>query len=402
MNQKSNEMGISYEVYVISEDKQFKELFESIPEVTLVVQFPSIERDIPCKAIFVDGKTLPVRELKHIRDQYPSIPIFFQAAHIQTNHSMENVITTCIAHDIQHLREDFTQNQIIEVIDEKLFGRGMKNKKRIVSFMGTHSGAGVSTTVLNVADLLAKRIDGKVIVLSLNMWDPSDYFLEYSGRYLNEVRIDLSNKNFTDEKFLNAVHHYKDSFYHLAGNRDIKQQRYYNNEEIDYLISRAREYFDVVLIDAGPHFDNACYAQSYINSDLRFLVTTQEPKGYEGYFPHIFEQLLAPLGSTGDDFFLIINRLNFSNTLATEKDIVDVLKMPHLTSVPDEGLLGSSAITQRILLSQNGPSKEYAEMLLPIVRAIIGKYGLKQTLMDEPIVQKGFLGKFKKKKTVSI
>jgi MinD-like ATPase involved in chromosome partitioning or flagellar assembly len=399
MKSKDIGIGTTFEIYTITDNKEYKSIFSSIEGITLAIQLPHLEGKIGCKAIYIDGRILPVKNLKDVRVLYPDIPVFYQSSNIQSQYLMQNVITTCLAHDIHHIHEDLTIEQVIYEVEQQLFRKGMKNVRRVVSMMGTHSGAGVSTTILNVADILAKRIEGKVIVLSLNPWDPSDYFLEYTGRYLNEIKIDLTTKNLSDEKFLDALHHYKDSFYHLAGNRDIKQQRYYSIEEIEYLIERARDLFDVVLIDAGPHFDNACYAQAYIGSDLRFLITTQEPKGYEGYFPHIFEQLLVPLGSKSTDFFLVINQLNLNNTLATEKDIVEVLKMTHLTSIPDEGVLGSSAITQKILLHENGPSREYIEMLLPIVRAIIGQYNLKQKDIGE-VVKKGMFNMFKKKKVI--
>lgn len=395
---KSKEtFGTTFGIYAITKNIKYKELISEIGDVTHVVQLPRLEGEIDCSAIYIDGHTLPIKELKSVRALYPRIPIFYQSANIQSDFLMQNAVTTCLAHDIKHMHEDFTDKQTVDEIEQQLFHKGTKNKRRVVSMFGSHSGSGVSTTILNVADLLAKRIEGKVVVLSLNPWDPSDYFLEYKGSYLNEIKIDLTTQNLSDDKFLGALHHYKDSFYHLAGNRDIKQQRYYTILEIEYLISRARDLFDVVLIDAGPHFDNACYAQSFIGSDLRFLITTQEPKGYEGYFPHIFEQLLAPLGSTSDDFFLVINRFILSNTLATEKDIVDVLKMELLTSIPDEGFLGSSAISQKRLLLENGPTREYVESLLPIVRAIIGQYSLKKVEIEESTHSSGFLSMFKKK-----
>ncbi|MDX1805854.1 MAG: ParA family protein [Paenisporosarcina sp.] len=389
----------TYEIYAITTSPSYKELFSQMEGVTLVVQLGQVEEGVVCKAVFVDGDTIPASELKFIRALYATQPIFYKMANVQNQYILKNILTTCNAYNISALNEGLTATQVKEELELSLFHKDGQSKKRIVSFFGTHSGAGVSTTLMNVADLLAKRIDGRVLVLSLNPWDVSDYFLDFHGRYLNDLNIDLKTKTLTDEKFLNSVHQYPGSFYHLAGNRDIKLQRFFQIEEMEYLLQRARALFDVVLVDGGPHFDNACYAQAYRESDLRFLVTTQEPKGYQGYWPHIFTQLLEPLGASTHDFLLILNRFSPENALATEKDIMEQLNMSLLSTIPDEGVLGSSAITQKRLLHANNSSKEYAETLQTIVNAIIGQYHLKVKTVEINQESKGFLGgMFKRKK----
>ncbi len=395
-----DQIGTAYEIYVISESKEYKELIESIDEVTNAVTIPKLEEDVDCKAIFVDGESLPVSMLKDLRDLYPSIPVFFHSNNIQNGPMLNHTLKQCSAHQVQHIKEELTKSQAVEDFALYLFRKESLNKKHVVSFFGTHSGAGVSTTIMNVADLLAKRIEGKVLVLSLNPWDPADYFLNYTGRYLNDLKIHLNHQTLSDERLLSSLHHYENSFYHLAGNRDVKQQRFYSSNEIQYLINRARDLFDVVLIDGGPHFDNSCYAQAFRESDFKVLITTQEPKGFQGYFPHIFEQLIAPLGGRADDYLLVINRFSPQVALATEKDISERLGMPHLTTIPDEGVLGDSAITQKTLLHENVTDKEYVATLLPIVRVIIAEYNLKQNDIQEPIQDKGFFRFMKKKSTV--
>ena len=392
----------TYDLYVLSDNPNYKVVFEQSNHFKFVIQNAIITKEVSCKAIFVDGDILPVAELKELRLHYPTQQIFYRVTNVQNMYIQRNIQATCAAHTVTALQENLTVEQLKEEVENILFQNGHAQTRRVASFFGTHSGAGVSTTLMNVADLLAKRIEGKVLVLSLNPWDASDYFIDYQGRYLNELKIDLKTKSLTDEKFLSSLQHYPDSFYHLAGNRDIKLQRYFKIDEIEYLLDRARDLFDVVLIDGGPHFDNACYAQAYRGSDLRFLITTQEPKGYMGYWPHIFEQLLQPLGALSNDFLLVLNRYVPENSLATEKDVTENLNIPLLATIPDEGSLGSSAITQKKLLHENGASKEYADTLLSINRAIINQYQLKEKPGFE-ISQstKGFFSRFRKEKTLA-
>lgn len=387
-------------IYIVTNNIVYKELFETLDGLENVVHLSTIEGNISCKAIFLDGNTIPLSMLKNVRQLYPKIPIFYQSIPSQNQLQLNNVITTCAAHQVQSINENHTNAQVVKDIDQYLYHRQSNSKRRIVGFFGTHSGAGTSTTLLNIADLLAENIVGKVLVLSLNPWDASDYFLEYDGQYLNDLKSSLRSKTLSNERFLNSIHHYENSFYHLAGNRDIKMQRAYQNEEIEYLLEIARDLFDVVLIDAGPHFDNACYAQTLKGSDLRFLITTQEPKGYISNFPLVYEQLIEPLGSTKNDFLLLINRFVPHNALATEKDIVERLNMSHITTIPEETHLGSSAIVQKKLLSKNGVTKEYAESLMPIVRAIISQYNLKQVEKIDNDQKNGFFSKIIRRKQI--
>jgi len=387
----------TFELYVISDNPVFKDVFEQSKQIDFVVRLSTLDEAVTCKAIFVDGDSLPVAELKELRLLYPTQAILYRQTNVQNMHIQRNIQATCAAHEVTVLPENLTPEQMKEEVEKHLFQSGIERSHRVASFFGTHSGAGVSTTLMNVADLLAKRIEGKVLVLSLNPWDASDYFNTYEGRYLNDLKIALKTKSLSDEKFLSSLHHYPDSFYHLAGNRDIKLQRFFKVEEIEYLLELARDLFDIILVDGGPHFDNACYAQAYRGSDLRFLVTTQEPKGYLGYWPHIFEQLLQPLGATSSDFLLVLNRYVPENALPTEKDVSENLNIPLLATIPDEGSLGSNAITQKKLLHENGASKEYVDTLLSINRAIINQFNLKEKPGFElPNDTKGFFSRFRK------
>ena len=248
---ETNEFDDLFDLLVISENPLYKETFAEIDGVSFVISQPIISDDIECHALFIDGEVVHVSDLSNIRAMYRDIPIFYRMANVQNTYLLQNIVITCNGHDITPVNEMLTLEQIKAFIEQTLFQTSKNQMKRIVSFFGTHSGAGVSTTILNVADLLAKRIEGRVLVLSLNPWDPSDYFLSYKGQYLNDLKIDLHTRSLTDKKFLSSVHQYPNSFYHLAGNRDIKQQRYFSSDEIDYLLEQAHALFDIVLVDGG-------------------------------------------------------------------------------------------------------------------------------------------------------
>lgn len=362
----------TFTLYLISSNALLKEQLEKVKGFSNIVAFNTLEPSIRCKAIVADGHNILPNELKELRQAYPNIPIYYQFHDITNHLQIKSIKTTCGAYAITPLSEHYSVEQIAEQLELELFSKENAKKQRVISFFGTHSGAGVSTTVFNVADVLGLKVTDHVLVLSLNPWDPSDYFLPYDGAYLNDLKIELMTDSLTEEKFISSVMKHE-HFYHLAGNRDIKLQRYYNPQEIEKLIQMAQRTFDVVLIDAGTHFDNAAYAQSYKSADLKFLVTTQDPKGFRGYWPHIFNQLIEPVGGSTDEFLLIINKFTPDLALITEKDLSTELGINLLTSIPNEQFFGATATAQRKLLHEVTPDKNYGQSLENIVNAIISR-----------------------------
>jgi Flp pilus assembly CpaE family ATPase len=391
----------NHEIYLVSTERELKAQLEQISKVTLVVQLANVESNIRCKSIVLDGQIVNVQELQSIRRDYPTVPIFYKMYNITNQQQMKNIQTTCAAHNIHVLSEYSTSGQIKEEVSWVLFQQENGSKARVVSLFGTHSGAGVSTTLLNVADILGKKVNEKVLALSLNPWDPSDYFLPYEGKYLNDIKIELKTDSFSTKKLMQSIHQYED-FSHLAGNRDIKLQRYYKTDEISKLIEVAKQAFDVVLIDGGTHFDNAAFAQAYKLSDLKLLVTTQEPKGYRGYWPHIFHQLLEPIGGKTDDFLLILNQYCPDLSLITEKSLSEELDISLLATIPDQSLYGPTAIAQKKLLHQVTSNKDYRSSIEMIANSIVSRSRLTiRSDSNQDIQSKGFINKLFKKKQVN-
>lgn len=394
-----DENGSNFEIYLISQNALLKELLASIPEVTFVAQIPKFDTSISCKAIVVDGGIFTYSELKGLRQGYPNIPIFYQIQRVTNELQTKNIQTICAAYEITTLSEYYSAEQVKEDVEEHLFRKSDSRRNQIISFFGTHSGAGVSTTVLNVADLMAQKVNEKVLVLSLNPWDPSDYFLPYKGEYLSDLKIELKNNGLTEEKLQKAVHSYPSSFYHLAGNRDIKLQRYYHTDEISALLEVAKRVFNVILIDGGTHFDNAAFGQSYKQSDIKFLIATQEPKGFRGYWPHIFHQLLEPIGGKTNEFLLIMNQYIPDISLINEKGISEELDMSLLATIPNVNFYGPMAIAQKKLLHTVTADKEYTLALETIINSIVTRVGLtiKPELQNEQKNKGIFKNLFRKK-----
>ncbi|MEK3992657.1 ParA family protein [Robertmurraya sp. FSL R5-0851] len=385
------------EIAIISKNSMYKELFDKHEEVTTCLVWDQVkDATIELGAIILDGEIFDIHQLPTLREKYPQTPVFFKPHTINSDVIMRNLTRLCAAHKVKMLSEYNTWEQTVEEIMNQLTDRESFLSKRLIGFFGTHSGSGVSTTVLNVARSLSQRVEEKVLVLSLNSWDPADYFYDYNGQYLNDLKIDLKTGSISPARLQEAVSK-QSSFYHLAGNRDIKMQRFFQPHEIQNLIKVAQEIFDVILIDAGTHFDTAPTIQSYLSSNLKFLVATQEEKGYRGYFPYVYQQLIEPIGGKSEDFMLVVNRFQPANTLINERALEEELNMTRVVTIPDMGELGTIASAQKRLLYDSSESL-YTKNIDLLSNLIISECRLKEkelVLDGTREKRKGFMSIFK-------
>ncbi|MGP4074175.1 hypothetical protein ACTWQB_16860, partial [Piscibacillus sp. B03] len=91
--------------------------------------------------------------------------------------------------------------------------------------------------------------------------------------------------------------------------------------------------FDIVLVDAGCHFDNANMVQSLYSSDYRFLLMNQQIKSQRKW-KETFRNILKPIGFTEEDFMMILNQYDTTGALPKQKDIHQQLQIPVLISIP--------------------------------------------------------------------
>lgn len=383
-------------IIVISNDSIYTELFKKNEDIQAVLLWDTLQKpNIEIQAVVVDGEIFDLKDLESIREQHPTIPVFYKPHAIHSDQIMRNVTRLCAAHKVSVLQEHATHEQTVEEVVSKITNRDNYLAKRVIGLFGTHSGAGVTTTTLNLARSLSQQVEEKVLVLSLNSWDPADYFYHYKGHYLNDLKVDLKTNSLTPARLSEATNFHM-SFYHLAGNRDIKMQRFYQPHEIEHLLKVAQEVFDVILIDSGTHFDTAPTVQSFLSSNLKFLVTNQEEKGYRGYFPYVYQQLIEPAGGKSEDFMLVINKFQPANALIDENALEEELNMTKVATIPDMGELGSMAAYQKKLLYDMADSY-YQKNIDLLSNLIISECRLteKEFIQEEKKEKKGFFSIFK-------
>lgn len=314
-----------------------------------------------------------------------------QIYYLLSTHPDSHLSMNCLNNGVSLIPPQLTPEQKIDNILKLIFPEAEKRTSNVISLFGSLPGAGVTSLTLALAKHLAS-FQINVGVLCLNVNNPGDYFSpEYKGLYLDELKSYLSNRVFSEEQLtcsMSTVHNFK----YLAGNRDIKKRLHYTTEEIKYLIQLARNVFDLVLIDAGAHFDNALTIQSLISSDLRFLVSTQSLRASNNW--HLtFEQIIEPLGFNNSNFLMIVNRFKDNINLPKQKSLVKEYNISVLQTIPDLGDLGLIAEQEKILLTEF-QVKQYHMSVTKIVDNICRLYGIpaqiRKTEISKGIFQRLF------------
>lgn len=298
----------------------------------------------------------------------------------------KQIKTICDSLNIRMLPPRLTIDQIISDIYEELFPSEEDSSSNIVTMISSIPNVGLTSTTLSLATAIGSLTDAKVGVLGLDAWDDGvDQISQYKGKYLNEIKTQLTNKLLDTDSFLELFHKdEKAPFYYLAGNRNTKMERLFTIEEMDYLISLAKRTFDLVILDAGSHWDNANIIQSLKHADLKLIIMNQQRKSIKK-FDLIDQHILLPLGYKRSEFLLVINGYNSDPSLLNEKDIHSELNIPYLTYTPHLDFLGiHSEMTQKILYHYH--NEEYNHSINHISRGIISRTNL--VMKQEEIIEK--------------
>lgn len=263
----------------------------------------------------------------------------------------------------------------------------MLQNNRVCTFFSSSGNTGTTNTVFSVALSLSKQVNARIGVLCLNGWDDStDYFVDPPA-YLDTLKPRLAGKMLgDDEELLGRFKEIENQkLYILAGNRNRRLDRIFTTEEIEYLIERSQQIFDIVLIDAGSHLDNAMSVQAVYSANMHFALLTQQPKVLKR-FQQIYEDILMPLSFTKEQLMFIVNQYQDKTFLLTEKQIAKELDVPDVYSIPlaENGMV--SELENRILYSYN--QQKYQLGIDKIAQHIGKEFGLRFNELEP--TKKGF------------
>lgn len=258
---------------------------------------------------------------------------------------------------------------------------------KVFTFFSSIGNIGLTTTVLSVADTISKITNSKVAVLNLNAWDDgTDYFAEPEFT-LDQIKSRLSGKMFLNtEDFTGKFNKLGDNLYILPGNRNRRTERLYDVDEVKYLIERTKEVFDVVLVDAGSHIDNALTAGAFDMSDKLYLILNQQDKAAK-QFNQIYNDVLIDFPIVKSDLKLIMTNYQDKSYLLNAEKVSREIGVPLVAMFPrvETGWLCEIEKSWSNLTD----NKEYAEQAFILAEAICFETNL-VVLDDGNKKKKGF------------
>lgn|GEM_PF-1211176 len=388
-------------VTIIAENTDLKKYFPDDFQVTFGESFNNIDSDVA----IIGSKLVDLDSLK-VLNHLPKYT-FYLMEHEVEEKILKRIKTVCDSNNLIFISPGLTDEQIYQFIKTTISPE-KKDDSNVITFFSTISNVGTTSITLSTAASIAQRTSLNIAVLCLNAWDDgTDYFESYSGKYLSDIISDLSNQvydfdkptRYSEDPFIKNMHYVKsgeNGFYVLAGNSSVKLERAYGLEEIDYLITLAKNKFDLVLIDAGSHFDNALIYQSLYHANLKLLVTNQQQKAVRK-FVHYYNHVLEISGFQKDDFLLVINQYINEGGLPKHKDISESFGVDWLTVIPHIDYLGiKSEQVGRILYFYE--VDEYNNEINRIANSISGTLDLKLDFSDDKEEKKSLISLWKARK----
>lgn len=371
-------------LFVMSSDetliKQLKvqEPFSSVIVVHDLKELLSIENE---SIVLISDRHLSLNELTTV--EFPSgVKVFFMIQNdVYSPNQLKTAKAICESRGIDLIPPKHTVNQIIEKILVTL-NPVIVRENNVISFFSSIGNSGTTSTCLSVASALTEHSKAKVGVLLLNAWDCGTDQIKYKGSFLDDIKSKLSGKLIeSEQEFLSLFHMEKqNSFYILGGNRNTRLERLFTKEEIQYLIELSKTHFDIVLIDAGSHFDNSNIVQSLSESDLKLLVINQQMKAIKK-FNQNYKNVLHPIGYEKSDFLLIINEYEDKPIYPTTKQIHNEVSIPMLTAVPKSAFGKVSELEERILFSFD--DQQYKESIFIVAKTIASFLNIGLTIDDK-------------------
>ncbi|HEY0826702.1 MAG TPA: hypothetical protein VGE40_01285 [Bacilli bacterium] len=338
--------------------------FEQVEKVTEIKQLSS-------DLILMTEDSIGCHELFDLRLYHEHAVIFYMVSKENDFTSLKKIHMILEATHIHLIMGHYSPAEVIERMFQHFIVENKIDYNPVIVFQGTHSGAGVTSTLQSLAKILSEMTDHKIGVLGFNAWDAGTQFMNYSSEFMDQLKIRMTNHLLTSEELIAAMAH--KGFYYLAGNRKSKLERFYTEDEVQFLIELSRQTFDVVLIDAGCHVDNAMSLQALKSADIRYLVTTQQQKGLDRW-----KRMHTEIKLCHD--YLIVNKYRKLPELFTSKIISDELRTTFLASIPHLESYGDIAeVTRKNLIDFH--FNEYSEVIKMIANGLISK--LQLTLKPE-------------------
>ncbi|WP_028550071.1 hypothetical protein [Paenibacillus sp. UNC451MF] len=320
----------------------------------------------------VSGECLDIYEVIALRATCRAHTFIYLLSNEPDFIGLKTTQSLCAAHGIRYVMPNLTPEQAAREVGRLCFAKEQPVSK-VITAMGALPQLGLTSSLLLTGLQLSKLSGKRIGILGLNGWNPGDNGLKYEAKYLDELWGSLQGRQLQGGDLLGKMQEIAPGVHYLAGNRDLKKLYYYHTDGISWLIDKARESFDLVLIDAGSYPDHALSAQSIYAADL-LLVQMNQSQAAKEQWRRMCEHILYPVFHLENrQAMLLFNRMLRSPDMENEKQLSRQLNMPYVGSLPQVASFYRSE-AEKSLLSQYWP--EYDKELRKVCRAILHYYSI--------------------------
>ena len=246
--------------------------------------------------------------------------------------------------------------------------QGQSRKTKVITIFGTKGGVGKTTLAVNLACVLAKTMQQKVLLWDLDLHHGAVAISMniIQRRPLTDM---LTETQYLDQDVLEGyLERHQSGVMVLPAPFTPEFADFVSTEHVNKIISVAKEKWDYILIDTSSIFDEPA-VEAMRQSDLILLVGGLDLAAMKNLKACLM--VMDKLNFSRTRVRLIINRVGKEFGVFL-KDVEDTLKMPVLATVPSDARTVITGLNQGVPAVLSAPRSDFARSIQTLARAIHG------------------------------
>lgn len=146
---------------------------------------------------------------------------------------------------------------------------------KIIAFHGSDNKVGTTMIAQSAAEILAEGMKDKKILFVVFTNKENCEYTDNENYFITDFKTKMENKNLKAEHILSNSFK-NENLYFIGGIADVESSRDYFPRHGEFFLEKAKEIFDVIVIDTGSEVDQGLALAGLIQADLRCLVITQQ------------------------------------------------------------------------------------------------------------------------------
>lgn len=243
----------------------------------------------------------------------------------------------------EYIIKPFTRGTLIETITttfEKYKEMQVKFKDnvnkirdtKVIALFSSKGGVGKSVLALNIAVVLSKETNKKVLLIDMDVQfgDISMLVNQYDQKTILDAVDDGQIDSY--ETIKPYLYEYNNNFDILFAPKKPETAEYIAKETVENIMNSVKNQYDAIIVDTGINFnDNTLYILDIAQKIL--MVSTMEIVALKN--TKLGLRVMDSLGYDKDKVKLVINRFNISYGIS-KKEVEEVFKNGIFASIPDE------------------------------------------------------------------